>query len=429
LRTAVLDSPVVLSAEDPWYTSSVSQITRDVRVLCRRSGKCSAGIRRPLAELRWLIRRLRSNPVDGTGRDADGVPHALHVGEGRLVHVLMSDAGGFVVQGEIAAAAKALRHGDTVPLVRLAAEQAGSIFSGDPSDPTVFSLGANFARFCTDQTFQWDKHASRSERRRQFRAARLALDPNRFAPFSVKGWVKPPPLTPVPDPCIGWPKPVHRVTPPVPRGTVVPGVPALVLTGELDLNVPPSESPHVARMFPRSTVVEFRNSGHHTVVGPRGDCARAIIARFLRTRHADNAGCARRRGYTWSGVGEFPVLAGPSRSHAAAVVEATVIDAFQRTFLQSGQDGVGLRGGHFHIDFFEDHVTIHIAAARFAKDLAVTGDATLEGFRTIDADLTVTGAHRGTLHVHGLWANPDATTIAVTGQLDGRHVSVTVPAN
>ena len=74
--------------------------------------------------------------------------------------------------------------------------------------------------------------------------------PNRFAPFSVAGWVTSPPLGFLPDPCFWWPGPVHRTTPPVPRGTVVRGVPALVLSAELDLSYPTSEARQLSRMFP-----------------------------------------------------------------------------------------------------------------------------------------------------------------------------------
>ena len=176
-------------------------------------------------------------------------------------------------------------------------------------------------------------------------------------------------------------------------------------------------------------MLELKNSGHHTLFNDRGPCARTIVVHFLRKRRAGNTDCARRPGHIWQAVGRFSRRAGPSRRRAGRIVVETLIDAFQRAFLQSGQDGVGLRGGTFHTEFSDSGLSLHLAAARFAKDLAVTGDAKYAGFRTIDADLTVRGAHDGTLHVHGAWASPHAKTLSISGQLDGRPLSMSVPAN
>jgi hypothetical protein len=42
--------------------------------------------------------------------------------------------------------------------------------------------------------------------------------------------------------------------------------------------------------------------------------------------------------------------------------------------------------------------------------------------------LSVAGAARGTLHVHGIWLDPAATRLTITGQLDGHQVNTSVPA-
>jgi pimeloyl-ACP methyl ester carboxylesterase len=428
LRSVVLDSPAVLSAADPWSTAAVKQALADVRRICLRSDNCSAVNHHPVALLRWVARRLRAHPVDGAGHDADGRVHELHLGEGRFAHLLLSDAGGFEIQGEVAAAARALRHGDPAPLLRIAAEQDHPLFHGDPADPAEFSLADNLARFCTDESFQWSKGASLAERRRQFRRARLALDPNRFAPFALRAWVIPPPVGILPDPCIEWPRPVHRVTAPVPPGTVVHGVPALVLAGELDVNGPVNDPRALSRLFRHSRIVELKNAGHITAFSNRFECAGALIRHFVLRRTAGNTSCARRRGYTYSGVERYPRRAGHSRTGAARVAVATLMDAFNRSYLASGPDGVGLRGGTFHNEFGDSGQTMHVEAARLAKDLPVTGDATYANYKTLDADLQVSGAHHGNLHVHGILFRPAARTLRVTGRLDGHRVSLAVPA-
>ena len=105
----------------------------------------------------------------------------VHVDESELVQLLLMDFGGSRRRAKSRAAARALRAGDAVPLLRLAAETRVSF---PPPPPEHFSAGLNVARFCTDQRFQWDPMASPAERARQFEAARAALDRRRFAPFS-----------------------------------------------------------------------------------------------------------------------------------------------------------------------------------------------------------------------------------------------------
>ena len=159
--------------------------------------------------LAWLARRLRRHPINGVGYDAEGVPHQVHVPEAALAWPILQGGGfGLTSLTEIGAAADALRAGDRAPLLRLAAESdISSPFTGDSGDPTAFSAGDNFARYCTDNRFPWDKSASVPTRRAQWQQARDALSPDHFGLFSVDGWVDRP-LSPfAPDPCIVWPAP------------------------------------------------------------------------------------------------------------------------------------------------------------------------------------------------------------------------------
>lgn len=425
LRSVVLDSPAVLSVEGPWFAPEAPQIVEAVRLVCGRSANCSAKNHHPAADLRWLINRLRSKPVKGTGSDAHGVKHHLTVTEGRLARLLQSDAGGYVVQGEIPAAAKALRHGDSAPLLRLAAENDFPLLHGDPSDPTLFSVGDNIARFCTDQTFQWDKQASLRDRRNQFAAARAALAPNTFSPFSVNAWVQPSPLGFLPDPCIGWPAPTHHTEAPVPAGTVAPAVPALILTGDLDLNVPPAESAQASKQFPHSTVVGLDASGHHTAFNARFMCAGAIINHFLDQLNAGDTRCAKRPRRAFAGVGAFPRHAGHSSVQIARIATATIVDVLQRSFLGADPRGVGLRGGTFNTKFRNDGLSVHLKGVRFADDLPVSGKAFYAGYTKLDATLIVAD---GTIRVRGIWGSEGSTRLKVTGKLHGHKIALSLPA-
>jgi pimeloyl-ACP methyl ester carboxylesterase len=427
---------VFLPAEDHFFTIGAKQEERATALVCSRSESCSRANARPARALRWLLRRLRNAPVSGAGRDANGRVHHLRVTEGRIAKLLGNDAGGFINQGEIVAAAQALRHRDRAPLLRLAAENDLPLFHGDPSDPTLFSLGANNARFCTDQGFAWDKNASESQRRAQYEQARAKLDPNQFSPFSARGWLVPPPIGFSPDPCIVWPAPTHNPEPPIPAGAVVPGVPALILTGDLDVSVPPAESARLTEMFPNSRLVTVKNAGHHTVFTLQSACSGAIVRRFLRTLQAGDTSCANRIPGRFTAVGRFPARVWrdkkghPSARSAARITVGTVRDAFERGFLQDGPElqGRGLHGGTFHGRYTNEGETLSLKGARFARDLAVTGVAHYANGRGLDATLRVRGATSGTVRVRGLIFDLRATRLKVTGVIGGRIVKMTVPA-
>jgi pimeloyl-ACP methyl ester carboxylesterase len=425
LRSVELDSPAVLSAGGPFNPLMAPQLAAVVKRVCGRSATCSAANRNPSASLRALIKRLRAKPVTGVGRDASGGKHHLTVTEARLARMLQSDSGGFAVQGEIPAAWSALRRGDSAPLLRLAAENDSSIFEGDGSPAENFSVGDNIARYCADQAFQWDKSASEADRRNQFAAARAALAPDAFAPFSVDAWVQPPPFGILPDPCIGWPAPKHALEPPVPAGTVTQGVPALIVTGDLDLSVAPAESAQAARQFPQSTLVSLESSGHHTVFNARHECSAELINRFVKQLDAGDTGCAKKPAIVFPAQGGFPRHAGASRAQVARVTTATVLDVLKRTFVGADPRGVGLRGGSFTVKFSDNGLTARLHGVRFARDLAVSGKIDYVGYTKIDAKLKVRG---GTLHVRGVWASDGATKLRISGKLRGRKVALSVPA-
>jgi hypothetical protein len=217
----------------------------------------------------------------------------------------------------------------------------------------------------------------------------------------------------------------------VPSGAVASDVPALVITGDLDQSVPQAESAHAAELFPHNTMVNLQESGHHTVFSAQSQCAQDIVRSFIATLDAGDTSCASHPGYRFSGVGRFPLRVG-SRRAAAQAAGRTVLDALLRTFMSSEQEkpvGVGLRGGKFHGQFFDDHETIHLQRARYARNVAVTGDAKLAQYTTLGAKLKVSGAFSGTVRVRGLWNDAGATRLKITGRVGGKPIKTTIPAN
>ena len=451
LRSAVLDSPVTLSPYD-FDAPTVNAINRAVRLICARSQTCRADHGNALDDVAWLARRLRDRPLEGVGPDAAGEPHQVRVTEGVLLwRILTSDAGGFVAVSEVAAAAAALRDGDPVPLLRLAAEGDGSILA-DEGEPTEFSAGHNSARFCTDTPMPWDKDASGAARLQQWREARDALAEDVFAPYSIDAWLAPAPIGPLgPDLCIAWAPPGRDVEPPIPPGATFPrSVPALVLSGDLDSNTPTADARRLAKAWPNSRFVELSNSGHQTLVDGRFQCSGLLVVQFIADLDLTQTGCASDPSNRFPAVGRFPLTAADARpaqrahgDHSTAidrkvatVATAAVTDAYRRVFLSAGPgSGVGLRGGTFSQDLNAEQngIAATLDGVRFAGDVAVSGDAGyLFETESIDATITVDGpaGEDGTLHVTGVWfaSSHKATRLAITGELAGRTVALRVPA-
>ncbi len=453
LRSAVLDSPFTLINFDAFAGSTARQTARTVGLICARSASCAVEPGNGAGDLAWLAARLRQKPVKGSGRDVEGNPHKVTVTEGFLAwHMLQSEGGGFVAQSEVSAAARALRDGDAVPLLRMAAENLGGFDPESPDDATKFSAGHNQARYCSDADFPWDESSSSlATRLRQWFAAARRLPVNTFRPFSKRGWLSPFPTGPVaPDACITWPAPKRNVPRPIPPGAHLPGnVPALVITGDLDQSVPAEESLKVAHAWPHSRVVEIADSGHHTATNVRSDCSDALVANFIAELKPGDTGCARDTTLRFPAVGRFPVHAGDARPasvnpghgdastvadrRVATVATAAVTDSFRRGFSGGFSQGAGLRGGTFDFEFGDTSSISTLHGSRFAKDVAVSGNAEY-GYESeaIVATISVDGpgGEDGTLHVTGNWFSfHEVTSFVVSGKFGGRTVALRVPAS
>jgi pimeloyl-ACP methyl ester carboxylesterase len=454
LRSAVLDSPVSSIVPNPFDVYSARGWLRAAKLICSRSGSCSAEHRNTERAIAWLAKRLRRHPLEGVGRDASGERHEVRVTEGVMLWSLLgSDAGGHVAPSEIGAAAQALRRGDRRPLLRLAAENSGPFF-GDEGKAIQFSAGESFARYCNDNPMPWDKSAARSVRKEQYEAARAALPSDTFRPFSVSAWLAPVPIGPLgPDACIDWPAPFYDIPSPIPVGAQLPGnVPALVLTGDIDLSTVSSTARLLADAWPNSNLVKIRNAAHHTAtpLGGRYECADAIIVAFIADLAPGHTGCASKVGSVLPAVGRFAEKASQARQAARArgdhstatgrrvttVAVAAVTDAIRRNFLfGNAGPGVGLRGGKFEVRLNDagNGIVGELDKVRFARDVAVSGRVRY-GFESevLRATVKVRGPHgeRGRLRISGLWFAffHDASTFAVHGTLGRHRISLRVPA-
>jgi pimeloyl-ACP methyl ester carboxylesterase len=439
LRSLVLDAPWGPPLADPFGRAAdgVRADVRRVGLICERSILCGRTRREAIDALKRLTRRVQREPVRGTGRDPRGDAHDVTVDATYLfVHIVDSlpFSGRPFMQGEILAAEAALRRGDAIPLLRLAAEGDGPI-PGDVGDPAEYSLGAYSATFCVDQPWPWSADAPLAARQAQWSRAVAAAADAPFAPFraedimfSVFGGA---------DFCLPWPKTGTR--PPVEPGARFPKVPSLGLGGDLDtLSVDAARG--TTELFPGSRFVAVQGAGHTALAW--SDCARGLAVEFIRTLRVGDTRWASKSPFNYPGVTAFPRNARESASakprpgnradlRVAHVAADAALDVLKRAWFPDTQSGPGLRGGTWHGEF-ADTWTLTLDGVRWTEDVAVSGtlhwtfDTGRLGRGPPGRRTRPPGRHAPT--PRRLAQLRRVATIAITGTLDGERVAVRTPS-
>ncbi len=439
LRAVVIDAGVPTT--DPghawtWGDDIPPAFAAAVALDCRRAPACDAA--QPTAEsaLARLAAAVRRHPVSGrVGLPGLGV-RDVEVDEFDLISI----ASDLLNQGELAAAATALDRGDNIPLLRLGGELQLAPF--EPVDPTVDSAGDNVAAFCNDNDFVWERTDPVKVRKAKYERALRALGPDAFAPFSPQAWT----AHFLSDYCLYWPAP-DRFTPAIPRGATATGMPVLILSGDLDPLVPTAITQELLRVFPAATFLPVAGAAHPTAGW--SECARQAIRAFVQSLVAPTA-CdepdfvvATTSTFPLRGRDAVPATPEPGtwstvsdRRIVTAAVQ-TVRDAWLRSFRVPGATGplVGLRGGAGAFDYatFDNHAVLTLERMRLADDVEITGSSSWTyADNTLELDITLTGPHGVTGELAGKgqfgFSRPFADLV-VTGTVDGRHLSATVPAN
>jgi pimeloyl-ACP methyl ester carboxylesterase len=443
VRSLVLDSP----ADFPtWPDDAFRDALHVSGRICRRSPLCSAQIRDPEGDVAWLARRLRRRPLTGTGYDADGAPHQVRLGEAELAYRLLFDKSGPQrTLAELPAAARALRAGDPVPLLRLAAENDYPLpgAPNDQGDPTEWSAASYNAAFCPQWPLGWDISGTRERRLTQFRAARAALPRDFFAPFSIDAA-----LTPFPDEqCLSWPAPA-RTNPILPPGARYPDIPVLTVHGDLNTDATVTGGARVAARFPNGRFVAIAQAAQSAAGW--STCAQRIIQSFVTSLDPGDTRCAADEQQPFPGVGEFPQhvrdyapaqVARSARTdrsrrsdrRVAAVAVQTYLDAvYTQLFRAQGTTGRGLRGGSYGVEFGDTGATFTLDHARLVEDVAVTGTGVFnfDGPAPNSGELRVAGKGTapGTIKLVGdpVFDNT-VPKIHVNGRIGHRRLNLLVP--
>ncbi len=439
VRAVILDGG--LTVNDPlhawaWGLAVPNAIADATALTCRRVPACAMENPHADASLALLAAELRRRPVDGTVLDEVGVSSQVHVDESKLISIVESGQLGIA---EIPAVEAALRGGDPLPLLRLAAESPDR--GGDSGDPAQYSAGDNIAAFCNDQDFVFDRTDSMAVRQHKYEAALAQLPVTAFAPFSKRawsGWF-------YDDACVAWPAP-DRYVPAIPHGAVVRGVPTLVLRGDLDTVVATLNTRSLMSIFPGASYVTVSGAGHPSAGWSA--CAADLARSFMSNPKAPVGSC-REPAFVGVAVPSYPasVHAAPAAQRlpgdrstdfdrrAATVAVRTAQDIWLRTFRLPDAAGTtrGLRGGAADWDYSAnpDRAVMTLHDVEFARGVVVSGTSDLVyGSNGFDVHLVIS-AGTSTIIVDGAgrWGfGGPFEAVTLTGSSGGRALHLQVPA-
>jgi pimeloyl-ACP methyl ester carboxylesterase len=371
---------------DPWGRPSLGAARRAIRLVCARTRACRGEA--VLRDVARLAARLRARPVSFAVA-AGARRFRARLDEGALASVVFA-SGNAAAYGRIPAAVASGLAGDLAPLRRLVEHDLLGLarIVRDPS----FSFAQNLATICHDYPRVFSYADAPAARLAAYERALKAIDAGAFWPFSPAGWT----LTgQAGATCLEWPDD-RTATSPLPRGTPLPDVPVLVLSGDLDANASSQGGRRAAAQFARATFVEIPNAGHTATA--YSACAAAVGLRFVATHRVSPRACA--------GTGAPPAVArsAPRRAaelplvrtdtsravgRALSLVLATAGDLEQQgPILEAWGSAAGLRGGRY---VAARDRTIRLFAVRVVRDASVSGSFALRAGDRLEGMLRLTG--------------------------------------
>jgi pimeloyl-ACP methyl ester carboxylesterase len=436
LRSLVLDAAYPLPGTDPAWADLVEAIRIGLDLSCSRSVTCPTV--NPVKLVTRFADRVREEPIVGTARDGDGTRTDVRLDEDALVQLVSAGYWYPALWRDLPAAILAANEGDDAPILRLAAETVTTV--APPEDPPTWSESLYLAVICHDYPQLWDPSTPMADRRAEA-ARRIAAYPEgTFLPFSASAWTG----TDYEGvlACLRWPSPpAARTDPSDPPGAVYPGVPTLVLNGELDTITATSGAREVARRFPSATFVPVANSVHVTALADWDVCASRIYATFVRDLAPGDTSCASEIG-EWNLVPAFsrsvddvtPALRAPgddsirSDRRLAAAAALTAADTVARWMVNYDGTGRGLRGGSWWYSGYPN-VRFHLTNTRLVPGVSVTGTVrwAYEGGAS-SANVDVRGPDGTTGHVRIAWLKAPHATATLEGTIGGRQLRATMPA-
>ena len=450
LRSAVFDSAYPVLGDRS--NSEVNAGQRAMDIVCRRSVACRDLGGSASARFAALLALLRVNPIAGVAPGANGEARDVIADPAGLFLVIANAGNTPDTWRDLDAAGRAwMQDHDGLPLLRLVAEARDSYAGG--GDFHGFSVGLATAVQCAEYGNLFDLTLPFTGRRDEYRTAleRLRTDhPYAFAPFTIDDAVFSQMNAEEYDDCLTWPAPPPEITQaqPVPPESRFPGLPVLVLSGELDTVTSPSEGRATAGLFPNAIFIETPNTIHEVAIGdggvfvpPNGEdlagCIGPIVRHFIASGGSTgNISCLAsirpirtvpRFVRTYAEL--VPAMAEPGNSASqdelrlASAAAETIGDAVARYYVTTSGRGAGLRGGNFRLDTSATGYIITLSRAKWTNDTAVSGLIVWDQFHgSIKATVRVTApGHDGFILAYWYDREP-AAVVRMRGTIDGSHL-------
>jgi len=453
LRALVLDGAYPVRDQSPWWPQVGTAMRYAFNTACERAEDCSNLPGTALDRLTALVQQVRTSPIKGIAQDADGVLHDVTIDPASLAYLSTTDSLYYPVTRETDPAVRAIQeNGDSLPLLRLIAENNSDSLSGSPgSNPEYGSNGLYLAVNCQDYPQIYDM-TSPPEARIAQRAASVALqrktDPNIYYPFTLAEYNAMQLDYSLLDQCITWPVPSPAYPPgqPVPPDATFTAAPVLVFNGDMDTLTPVLEGVEVSKEYGHAQQVITHNTFHVSAIGDEDNCAQKLVRRFIANLDPGDTSCAAHIAEVRL-VPKFATAASqldppealpgnqgtPTDLQVAAAAAYALGDVLDLYWANDSGIGVGLRGGTWSSDWNQSGniwtVTMH--QVRWTNDVAVSGRFTWNHYKpgAVNGQLSVTGpsGENGKVTVTFNSREPDAQA-TITGSIGGRAVVATMYA-
>lgn len=428
---------------DPLEPEAVAALRRAWDTMCRGFSGCKGD--ELLHDIASFDRRLARHPIVGVAYDESHTRRHIDLTADAFAQLVDDATYSYTFFRDLPAALIAARHGDLVPIERLAAEDVN--FNAAGGAPSGYSAGDLEAVSCHDYPTAWETRSSAARRATELARAIRRLRARVFFPFSKRVWLASLDENELVYGCLRWPRPTVP-DPPFPPGVGFPRIPVLVLDGLLDQATPLGDARRVAAAWPDATFIRVASSNHVTAQVDFLQCVSVITRRYLATGTAGDTSCAGRV------PAQYVVPAFPKNvEHAPEAVPAgradhstkldrqtawitteTIGDALERWYnLLAGGPGHGLYGGSFDVTggyYSYGPLVLRFHSTRFVPDLAVSGTATWDRTSSVlHATLTVAGRHGLSGHLRIEWStDQQAATATEKGTIDKRSVTLKMPA-
>jgi pimeloyl-ACP methyl ester carboxylesterase len=274
VEALVLDSVVLPPGPDTLQRSTFAAMRRVLTELCAQ-GECAGIAHNPIGQLNGEVRRLARGPLHGRLTDGRGRRREAVITREDLLNIMLTGDLNPTLRAELPGALTSAGHGDSAPLIRLAARSANIIDMRRQAAGEGFSDPVFAATLCEEGAFPWDRAAARATRAQQARSTVRQLGDAPFYPFDGASALG----TEIIDLCLGWP----TVTPPpVPAGPL-PDVPTLVINGAADVRTPLEDADRVRSLLPAAQVLAIPYTGHSALASDQTPehCALRGVAQFF----------------------------------------------------------------------------------------------------------------------------------------------------